>query len=132
MVVLYGVIHGSDTIGLFGERDPLVVEPSQDMLRSLAGFPSGSRIGIEHLSRLDFERLNRDLKRLCDEQSYMGQVPHYFEFPYWKILVSHCGSLGHEVVPIDDTDCFLRYNVEQVRLLCNSQDFLSLQASRES
>lgn len=58
MVILYGVTHGAQEIGIFGGSRELLFLPSTRFLNSLTRFPSGTTVALEW--GLEKEKINAD------------------------------------------------------------------------
>ena len=107
MVELVGVTHGAWITDFFMTTTKFPLHPSSDFLSYLEKFPKGTRVGIESLSKSDFEIVRQDLcKKNYDFVLEYGEryMKSYAENvnDYWNVLTCHLKNLGLETIYLEN------------------------------
>ena len=122
MVKLIGVHHGGYEISLVTGRGEFPVRPSEELLKWLSGFPTGTRIGLESLTFGNFEEVKVDLARRSlsmlndeDEREYVTGYGSETE-RYWDFLRDFCMARGMNVVFLESKEAYFRCNQISIAL----------------
>jgi hypothetical protein len=105
---LYGVVHGYHTHDIFSSRRDYDIIPSRELQKELSQLPKGTRIGIEWFTDEDLKEVRDHFRKLTIENELGGTSFH--SETYWDGVVDLCQGLGHEVVFLEDTEPWKKYN----------------------
>ncbi len=129
MVYLYGVIHGGRWNDfLTGSNGEIEIFPTAELITDLSRFPRGTRVGLESMSKEDWEDVRAHIVALpfnppeprFEDRRFVPQ-PFYREgaFGYWDKLVDVCTGSGFDVVFLDDKNLWFKYNKAIVQIAEN-------------
>ena len=126
MVYIYGVTHGGwwrDWMN--GRAGEIEVVPTQEFIRDLRRYPSGTKVGIEALLPQEMEEVREHITTLPfnppeprDEDGRRAGRPGYERASdiYWERLGGMCAELGFEVVFLEDKNVWFKYNEAIIKL----------------
>lgn len=96
MVKLVGVTHGLSLTSFFGYSKDVDLYPSCGIIDYISNLPKKSKIGIEWLSKNDWNEVNYIMRE---------KTGGYFKTSsYWDSLIEKIELIGHEMVFLEDKD----------------------------
>ncbi|HLD05787.1 MAG TPA: hypothetical protein VJG90_08770 [Candidatus Nanoarchaeia archaeon] len=112
MVKLFGVNHGGRQQEVDGSTWEVYVRPSSELLSELSQLPKGARVGIEWLSRQDWDRVHEHVETLIVERGLIEKFRAGYDssLDYWDWMERFCLDQGLSVVYLEEVECYLNYN----------------------